>query len=234
MLLFSSEMKFSAKIRSKLREICAFFAIFALFFIVLSVTGASIAQNSTSRANSADSTAHAPAQKSDLQGVKNFALVNSNLLRGAQPTKEGFARLQKMGVAIDVDLRDDGGRERAEVTQLGMQYVSIPSQCYTSLDSSVAKFLTLLRNNAGKKVFVHCRLGTDRTGMMIAAYRMSQEGWSAKEARKEMEAFGYSFEHHVICPGLAQYERDFPHEFATRPEFETLRAAAPASATPQR
>ena len=145
------------------------------------------------------------------------------------PTHHDSHAAPRQTVGYRIALRSMAGWQVRE--ELGFL---IPSQCYTSLDSSVAKFLTLLRSNPGKKVFVHCRLGTDRTGMMIAAYRMSQEGWSAKEARKEMEAFGYSFEHHVICPGLAQYEKDFPHEFATSPEFETLRAAAPPSATPQR
>jgi protein tyrosine/serine phosphatase len=62
--------------------------------------------------------------------------------------------------------------------------------------------LTLLRENPGKKVFVHWRLGHDRTGMMIAAYRMAEQGWTAKEAKKEMEAYGFSFGYRMICPGL--------------------------------
>jgi hypothetical protein len=39
--------------------------------------------------------------------------------------------------------------------------------------------------------------------MMIASYRMAQEGWSAEKAEKEMEKFGFSFTHkRLICPGL--------------------------------
>ena len=68
-----------------------------------------------------------------------------------------------------------------------------------------AQFLTLLRKNPGKKIFVHSRLGDDRTGMMIASYRMAQEGWSAEKAEKEMEKFGFSFTHRrLICPGLSR------------------------------
>jgi tyrosine-protein phosphatase SIW14 len=191
-----------------------------------------IAQQNAPAANVTNSAAHPIAQKSRVAGVQNFGQVNANLLRGAQPTNEGFEQLAKMGVAIVVDLRDDGQAEHAAVTKLGMQYVSIPSHCYSSLDSSVAQFLDLVRKNPDKKIFVHCHVGTDRTGMAIAAYRMTQQGWTAAEARREMEAFGFSFEHQMICPGLADYEANFPHDFATNTAFEKLRSTPQAPATP--
>lgn len=59
--------------------------------------------------------------------------------------------------------------------------------------------------------------------MMIAAYRMVDQGWTAKEAMAEMKAFGFSRFHQTICWGLGSYERKFPHEFATNPAFENLR-----------
>jgi len=217
----------------KIRLNLARCGVFALALIAIAAACVLLAQQANVASTSSSAGSHAFAQKSSVPGVRNFGTVSANLFRGAQPTKEGFEQLSKMGVAIDVDLRDDGGKERDEVAKLGMQYVSIPWHCYNPLDDSIAQFLNLVRNNPDKKIFVHCNLGTDRTGMMVAAYRMSRQGWSAREARKEMEAFGYSFEHHVICPGLGQYEKDFPHEFATSPAFEKLRSAAEAPATPQ-
>jgi protein tyrosine/serine phosphatase len=84
-----------------------------------------------------------------------------------------------------------------------MQYVALRWHCSFPKDRILAQFLTLLRENPGRKIFVHCRLGDDRTGMMIASYRMAQEGWSAEKAEKEMEKFGFSFTHkRLICPGL--------------------------------
>ena len=80
-----------------------------------------------------------------------------------------------------------------------MQYVSIPWHCLFPRDEVLARFLAVLRDNPGKKVFVHCRYGDDRTGMMVAAYRMSMEGWTAEEARREMDQFGYK---PLVCPSL--------------------------------
>jgi len=106
---------------------------------------------------------------------------------------------------------------------LGMQYVSIAWHCPWPKDAAMAKFLQVLRENRGKKVLVHCRLGDDRTGMMVAAYRMAEEGWTAQEAMKEMQAFGFSTLHHAICPGLAGYEETFPQRLKTSSAFKELR-----------
>jgi tyrosine-protein phosphatase SIW14 len=141
--------------------------------------------------------------------------------------------LQKWGVDVVIDLR--GGTRAAErdaVAKLSMRYVALPWHCGHPDDESVARFLAILRENQDKKIFVHCHFGTDRTGMMIAAYRIAEQGWSASDARKEMEAYGFSRVHHLACSGLASYEENFPGEFASRPAFEKLRPAEAASDPP--
>jgi protein tyrosine/serine phosphatase len=109
-----------------------------------------------------------------------------------------------------------------------MTYVSIPWHCPLPKDETFARFLRLVQESHGKKIFVHCRLGDDRTGMAIAAYRMAVEGWSPKEALKEMEAFGFTGVHHAICPTLEHYEKDFPEHLRKNPLFKDLRAGAEA------
>jgi tyrosine-protein phosphatase SIW14 len=168
-------------------------------------------------------TKHAVGTRLKLRGVANFGEVSPTLYRGAQPTKEGFANLHRLGVNIVVDLRGSRASERALVNGLGMEYVAIPWHCYDPRDEHFAQFLKLLRDNPGKKVFVHCRLGDDRTGMEIAAYRMAEQGWTAEEARKEMEVFGVNWFHRTICPRLGPYEEAFPERFKSSPAFRDLR-----------
>jgi protein tyrosine phosphatase (PTP) superfamily phosphohydrolase (DUF442 family) len=161
----------------------------------------------------------------DKKLIADFGEVTPMLYRGGQPKEHGFEALAKMGFQIIVDLRGDRDNEREEVTRLGMQYIPMHWQCSFPKDSVFADFIMLIRSNPGKKIFVHCRVGDDRTGMMVAAYRMSEEGWSAERARKEMTAFGFSFVHRrLICPRLADYEEEFPKLLATRPAFEKLRS----------
>ena len=78
----------------------------------------------------------------------------------------------------------------------------------------VAQFLRLLKANPDKKVFVHCERGSERTGVMVATYRMSREHWTPDQALNEMEAFrfrGLSFGH------LKRFVRDFPSLLMTDP-----------------
>jgi tyrosine-protein phosphatase SIW14 len=158
------------------------------------------------------------------KNLPNFGEATTTLYHGGQPSRTGFRMLAKMGVSIVVDLRGSRDSERKIVTHLGMQYVAIPWECSFPKDKVFAEFLTLLRKNSGKKIFVHCRLGDDRTAMIIASYRMAEEGWSAERAKLEMEKFGFSFTHrNLICPGLSFYEEKFPYEFKTSPAFRNLR-----------
>lgn len=180
----------------------------------------------TANAKSAD---RSIARRLMIAGVPNAGEVTPNLYRGGHPNAQGFKALAGMGVNIVVDLRGSSKKELEQVNQLGMQYVAIPWHCPFPRDEAFARFLGLIRQNPGKKVFVHCRLGDDRAGMTIAAYRMAEQGWTAPEAMKEMEAYGFSLSHHFICPGLASYEASFPRRLSSSPVFRELRAATPAA-----
>ena len=173
---------------------------------------------------------HSFGRRLTIEGVPNAGQVTPNLYRGGQPTATGFDALASMGINIVVDLRGSREGESERVAKLGMRYVAIPWHCPFPKDETFARFLILLRQNPGKKVFVHCRLGDDRTGMMVAAYRMAEQKWTATEAMKEMEAFGFSTPHHLICPSLSSYEESFPQRFKSDPAFDGLRAPAASPA----
>jgi tyrosine-protein phosphatase SIW14 len=158
------------------------------------------------------------------KGVPNFGEVTPTLYRGGLLNDAGLKALAKMGVKIVVDTRAHDTAEEKTAQSLGMEYVAIPWHCPWPHDEVFATFLKLLHENKGKKVFVHCRLGDDRTGMMVAAYRMAEEGWTADEAMNEMKSFGFSRAHHFICPGLAGYEKEFPKRLKSSAAFEGLKA----------
>lgn len=162
-------------------------------------------------------------QKRTVKGISNFGEVTPTLFRGGQPNAHGFESLAKMGIAIVVDTRGNrANSEGRQVERLGMKYVSIPWHCPFPHDEVFVRFLKLVRDNPEKKIFVHCRLGDDRTGMMVAAYRVAREGWTADDAMLEMQHFGFSSAHHFICPGLASYERNFPRHLKSNPDFDGL------------
>lgn len=156
-------------------------------------------------------------------GLPNFGEVSPHLFRGGQPGADGLKALRKMGVSIIVDMRGSkSSHEEVAVRELGMKYISMPWHCPFPTDALFARFLKVIRDNRNKKIFVHCRLGDDRTGMAIAAYRMANEGWSAEEALKEMEEFGFTGVHHFICPTLQSYEKHFPSHLKSNAIFKDL------------
>jgi tyrosine-protein phosphatase SIW14 len=168
-------------------------------------------------------TTQAPAVRAKLPGLPNFGRVSDHLSRGGQPDANGFKELKKLGVDIVVNLRhepDEIAWERPLVQAQGLEYVSIPWRGKNNPNTrQVAQFLELLRANPDKRVFVHCERGAERTGVMVACYRMSVESWTEDRAANEMELFGFRawrFGH------LKKFVREFPSMLASDPVLKTL------------
>ncbi len=128
--------------------------------------------------------------RSDLPGVENFAQVSPALYRGAQPTAAGFSSLEKLGVKTVVNLRDfHSDTDLLKGTNLKL--ISIPCFAWDVPESNVVAFLKVVNDPANQPVFVHCQYGSDRTGMMVAAYRMTFQNWPADDAAAELPVFGF-------------------------------------------
>ncbi len=54
-------------------------------------------------------------------------------------------------------------------------------------------------------MLIHCTHGADRTGVMIAAYRVVVQGWSKPEAEREMIRGGYGY--HLVWINLPRVLR---------------------------
>ena len=166
-----------------------------------------------------------------LAGLPNFGFVTDTLYRGAQPNPEGYRSLQQLGVEVVVDFRnekDEIEAERQTVETSGMRFVSIPWRAMDQPNNKqVAQFLTLVQANPGKKIFVHCFAGHDRTGVMIAAFRLGIHHWKPEQALAEMGAFG--FRHgwsHFWHYHLEEYVERFPQQLATDPDLRRVQAAS--------
>lgn len=137
------------------------------------------------------------AQTQQPAGVGNFHQLNETVFRGAQPSAQGFQSLAKLGIKTIVDLRGGGHRaveEKKEVESVGMHYVNIPLSGYSAPTADqVTKLLGLLNDKASGPVFVHCRRGADRTGTIIACYRISHDHWQNQKALAEAKSNGMSW-----------------------------------------
>lgn len=129
-------------------------------------------------------------------GINNFGQVTPHLYRGAQPTAAGFAYLHKIGVTIDVDLRSpypQAEHEKALANLNGIRFVHLYWRAEPWLfgpnTEDISDFLRIISENPNAKIFVHCRRGSDRTGTVVAAYRIKVQGWNNQKAINEMHEY---------------------------------------------
>jgi len=127
-----------------------------------------------------------------LPGLANVGRVAPGVYRGAQPETAGYAMLKKMGIKSVINLRTSMS-ERAAVEAAGMQSFEVPMEMSRDgLRAKVDRAVALMADPANQPVFVHCRQGQDRTGIVVAAYRIKMEGWPLADAEAEMQAFGFN------------------------------------------
>ena len=170
------------------------------------------------------STAAASANLSQVR-IDNFGQVNDNYYRGAQPEGRDYTDLAAIGVKTLVNLASDDADpgERAMAERAGMRYFQIPMTTHQPPTAAqLTEFMRIVNDPANQPVYVHCVGGRHRTGVMTAAYRMSEEGWTADRAFKEMKdfKFGADFLHSEF--------KDFVYDY--QPQHAVVAAAAQKAA----
>jgi uncharacterized protein (TIGR01244 family) len=130
-------------------------------------------------------------------GIPNFHKVDDRIYRGAQPNPQAWESLAQLGVKTVIDLRPSSEHSCKDEKQLveaaGMQYVNVPLKGLVApSNKSISKVLSLVDDSDGP-VFVHCRRGADRTGTVVACYRITHDGWTNQKALREAASYGMSW-----------------------------------------
>lgn len=146
--------------------------------------------------------------------LPNFHRVSERLYRGAQPRKGGITRLAALGVNTIINLRDDDERavaEEREAQSAGLRYYNVPfKRLGRPTDSQIERVLSLIEAPENGVVFVHCGRGANRTGTVVAIYRISHDGWTSREAQREAKRYGMKFWQHGMKDYISDYYRDRP------------------------
>ncbi len=138
------------------------------------------------------------------EGVENLHRVSPVLYRSAQPTPQGFSSLQNLGLRSVLNLREyHSDTRKAAHTDLNLMAYPMAAGQVTAED--VEKCLRLIAD-APKPVLVHCWHGSDRTGIIVAAWRIVYGNYSVEEAEAEFrtECYGH---HEFWYPNLTKLLR---------------------------
>jgi len=142
------------------------------------------------------------------EGILNFGKINEMLYRGAQPDDAAIAHLKSLGVKTIISLhttKEASNNEAAQAATNGITFTNIPlAGLSRPADADVLKILSIIETSSGP-VFVHCEHGCDRTGTIIACYRMRHDHWTGEAALEEANKYGMSH----LERGMRAYVREF-------------------------
>lgn len=131
-----------------------------------------------------------------LKHVPNFHRVSDHIYRSGEPSIVGLQELGAFGIKRVVDLREKSEAtafEKETLEKLGIKYTNIPFAALSApSDQQVQSVLKLLTDNDASPILVHCRRGKDRTGTVIACYRIQHDGWDNSRALAEAKEHGMS------------------------------------------
>lgn len=131
-----------------------------------------------------------------------YTSVSTSVFRGPRPTPEDFGYIKQTFKQI---ISLEGAAEDAqEVIDLYPTVVlSFPISTWDIYFSGITttRLTEILMgiNSSPRPVLIHCQYGRDRTGLVIAAYRVTVQGWSKDSAMKEAVDMGY---HRILNMGL--------------------------------
>lgn len=128
----------------------------------------------------------------EIKGLPNLHRVDINLYRSAQPEDGSGEALKKLGIKTVLNLRQHDKDIVLRKTQ-GIGFKRYPLHTWDIDDRDILAVLKIITSPDNQPILVHCAHGADRTGLMIASYRMIVQGWTKEAARSEMKQGGYEF-----------------------------------------
>ena len=137
-----------------------------------------------------------------MQGVGNFYKVTDYLYRSDQPTEEGMKNLEKMGIKTVINLRTLHS-DLDKIKQTGLRYEALNVKPWHIEDEDVISVLRIIRKRENGPFLIHCWRGADRLGVMVAMFRVVEQGWTKDEAIEEMVNGGYGF--HETWRNIIEY-----------------------------
>ncbi|MDR1594909.1 MAG: dual specificity protein phosphatase family protein [Prevotellaceae bacterium] len=142
-----------------------------------------------------------PAVKIDDCGLLNLYKVDEGVYRSEQPDRKQFEALEKDGIKEILNLRYwHSDKKHAKKTNLRLHRIKM--NAHDANDFDVVSALRIIKNRQGA-ILIHCHHGSDRTGLIVAMYRIVFQNISKEKAITEMITGGFGF--HEIYDNIPRY-----------------------------
>ncbi len=120
----------------------------------------------------------------------NLFQMSPTLYRSALPDGGAVPLLKNLKVATVINFLPES--DSGWLKSPGVNLVQLPYRTNHVDDSDVLKTLRAIQTaEAEGPVLMHCKHGSDRTGLMAAMYRIVVQGWSKEDALNEMTQGGF-------------------------------------------
>ncbi len=123
--------------------------------------------------------------------VSNFYRVDHKLYRSAQPKRDDFKEFYRMGIYRILNLQQYH-HDQDEIGDLTIEEYRVQMSVFAPKYDDLVKAVRYIAQS-DTPVLVHCMKGSDRTGTVVAAYRIAIHNWSREDAIQEMLNGGYGF-----------------------------------------
>lgn len=120
----------------------------------------------------------------------NLFQMSPTLYRSALPNDGAVPLLKNLKVTTVINFLPEA--DSNWLSTPGIHQVQLPYRTNHVDDSDVLKTLRAIQEaQASGPVLMHCKHGSDRTGLMAAMYRVVVQGWSKEDALNEMTQGGF-------------------------------------------
>ena len=147
-------------------------------------------------AQAADSPDARPAEWAQpVEKDYNLYQMSPTLYRSSLPDGAALPLLSKLRIGTVITFLPES--DKRWLSTPGIEQVQLPYRTNHVDDSDILRALrTVQAAEAKGPVLMHCKHGSDRTGLVAAMYRVVVQGWSKEDALNEMTEGGFGDSHH--------------------------------------
>ncbi len=123
--------------------------------------------------------------------LDNIYRIDEGVYRSEQPNVRDFSLLEAYGIREVLSLRFwHGDYRKARNTSLQLHHLKV--HAHSLREYEVMQALQIIRNRKGP-ILIHCWHGSDRTGAVVAMYRIVFQNVSKEAAIEELRNGGFGF-----------------------------------------